>query len=69
MIVIKNVGGNPKGTSKYELKVNHKPIATFYHNRTEDIATCLRKAAEVVELEQEKKRNKLREQKYVYIRN
>jgi len=46
MIAIVNVGGDMRGICEYELRINREVITTFNHNRTENLAVCLRKAAD-----------------------
>ena len=48
MIKIQNIGGNPLGESKYELKINNHHIAFFKHNRPAGLAICLEQAANAV---------------------
>lgn len=45
MIAIVNVGGPDDGVCEYELRINRNVITKFKHNRTENLSTCLRKAA------------------------
>lgn len=49
MIAITNIGGNPLGTSRYEVTMNKHHIAFFEHNRTEGLSKCLQVAAQAVE--------------------
>ena len=48
-IIIQNIGGNPLGVCKYQLRINQDVVAEFEHNRVDGLATCLRAAAEAVE--------------------
>lgn len=52
MIAIVNVSKNPKptGPHKYELRINQQAVATFWHHREEDLATCLRRAADAADM-------------------
>lgn len=49
MITITNISGDPFGKCEYEVKSNRELLATFTHDRTDGLATCLRKAANAVE--------------------
>lgn len=53
MIAIVNIEKDVKsdGPHLYEVRINFDPKARFYHNREDDLATCLRKAADAVEKE------------------
>jgi len=51
-IVIRNVSNSDpkfKGECTYRVSINLRPIAFFTHVRGDDLATCLRKAADAVE--------------------
>lgn len=55
MIAIINTGETTaEGQAHYRVQINHKVICTFDHTRTDGLATCLRLAADAVELEQAK---------------
>lgn len=45
MIIIQNMDGDMDGICNYELRINKKVVAQFQHNRNDDLATCLTKAA------------------------
>lgn len=53
MIAIVNMGGgNPKdihGIRNYEVRINHKVIATFQHRRSHGLCLCLLAASKAVE--------------------
>lgn len=46
-VVIQNITEKPSATGphRYALRINHKVIAYFEHNREDGLAECLRKAA------------------------
>lgn len=46
-VIIQNITDVPTshGPNKYQLRINHKVIAEYYHNREDGLAECLRKAA------------------------
>ena len=44
-IIIQNIGGDMNGICNYELRINKKVVARFQHDRNDDLATCLCKAA------------------------
>lgn len=48
-IIIRNMGGNPLGVCKYQLRINEKIIAEFEHSRPDGLAVCLKKAADAAE--------------------
>lgn len=51
-IIIHNISGDefsPNGLNHYEVRINHKVIATFDHVRADGLAECLRIAADAVE--------------------
>ena len=48
-IIIANLGGNPLGVCKYEIRINSKVIAVFEHSRPDGLASCLSRAAVAVE--------------------
>lgn len=48
-IIIRNLGGDPLGLCKYEVRINEKRITTFKHSRPEGLRACLLAAAEAVE--------------------
>lgn len=47
-IIIKNIDDWPRpyGPHLYEVRINLQRICLFQHNREDDLATCLRKAAD-----------------------
>ena len=52
MIAIVNVGPqseSPFGLRNYEVRINHKVVATFQHKREDGLAKCLMEAAKAVE--------------------
>ena len=51
-IIIKNIGGNPLGYCKYEIRINDKLIATFGHWRPDGLSKCLMEAARAIERQQ-----------------
>lgn len=56
MIAIINRGpetDDPMGERSYTVGINNEVIATFKHTRRDGLATCLRKAADAVELEEQ----------------
>jgi hypothetical protein len=50
-IIIQNITDVPTsvGSNKYQVRINQKVIAEYYHNREDGLAECLRKAATAVE--------------------
>ena len=48
-IIIQNMGGNPLGVCKYQLRINEKVIAEFEHNRPDGLTACLKKASDAAE--------------------
>ena len=46
MITIINVGGNPSGVCSYLLRINHKVMCEFAHDRNKGLSECLRAAAD-----------------------
>lgn len=50
-IIIQNITDVPTshGSNKYQVRINSKVIAEYYHNREDGLAECLRKAATAVE--------------------
>jgi len=50
-IIITNITNpaTPTGKSKYRIMINHRVIATYWHNREDGYAVCLKKASEAVE--------------------
>lgn len=50
-IIIQNIDPNPRseGVHQYCLRVNERAVCTFEHERKEDLAACLRKAADAAE--------------------
>lgn len=55
MITISRIGGNPLGVSQYKMTLNNNIIsASFNHDRTDDLPTLLRKAADQVIIERAK---------------
>ena len=48
-IIIQNMGGNPLGVCKYQLRINQKVIAEFEHSRPDGLTACLKKAADAAE--------------------
>lgn len=52
MITINRIGGNPLGVSQYAMRLNGNIISpSFDHDRTDDLPTLLRKAADQVIIE------------------
>lgn len=51
MICIVNVSNElkPYGLHQYEVRVNQETIVRFSHKREDDLAECLRRAADAVE--------------------
>ena len=55
-IIIRNVStGVPTGVQQYELKINQRILLQFEHTREDGLAVCLRKAADAVEADRDKK--------------
>lgn len=50
---------DPGGERNYEVGINQTPFATFTHRREDGLATCLRKAADAIEREGVKNRDKI----------
>lgn len=49
MVTIERISGDYLGVSQYELKLNGTTtVASFNHNRPDDLPTLLRKAADAV---------------------
>lgn len=46
-VIIQNITDVPTshGSNKYQLRINDRVIAEYYHNREDGLAECLRKAA------------------------
>ena len=49
-----NLGGDLR---RYTVGINEQVVATFEHNRSDGLATCLRKAANAVEMAEPKPSN------------
>ena len=51
MVAIVNVSDNPDltGVQEYEVRINSKVICKFTHVRENELAECLRKAADAVD--------------------
>ncbi len=49
MIAIVNIGGDPLGDCRYEVRINKNHIAFFEHSRPDGLAKCLQEAAKAVE--------------------
>ena len=45
-VIIQNMGGNPLGVCKYQLRINREVIAEFEHSRSDGLEECLRAAAD-----------------------
>lgn len=50
-IIIQNISAefDPIGVQDYELRINHKVIARFSHNRSDGLVRCLELAAEAAD--------------------